>query len=250
MILKISTDIKWYAYISDSKLKMLHGQLVGEPVQRKLEWKLDLKIASVTRSIKESETEQSRESRLKDIVAALERNGQIGTIEEPKEFFRATLRMRWGIYEDRGRPESEAPLVYFGGYTPDAVLGLGGSTRHVVGCAGMANTTSRSATPYLVHHLLDGLDIDQTGWNAYPTNDSSEQHTFEAIALATSQLRGPTQEMEFVARTLLTGLVRHPIITGNERLRCILGTPLYVAYAKTSESSDPWSDPWLRSSGK
>ena len=210
MIIVSGKDLKYYAYISESKLAMLHGQLSGNPAQRKLEWKIGGSLLSVSRSVQRNETDQTKHARLKDVLEALDQDGQIGTIEEPREYFRATLPMRWGIYNDQGRPEAEAPLVYFGAYAGTTVLGLGGSSRHVVGCEGLSSTSSRSVTPNLVGPLLRGMGMTVEGWNAFDSYDS-QSLIYEAVALATSQLYGPTQPMEFVARTLLSGFFSHSV---------------------------------------
>lgn len=237
-------NLKSFAYISDSKLRALHGQLVEIPSDRKLEWKMDIKVASLTGSLQQKESEQSRESKLKAVVDALESQGQIGTIHEPLEYFRGSVPMRWGIFQDQRRPENEPPLVYFGAFAGDTILGLGGSTRHVLGSEGISSTTSRSATPFLVHHLLSGLGLPDDGWDSFKSYDDSEGMTYQAIVLATSQLRGPTFDMEFVAKTLVTGSVRHQIVTRGERRKCLLGTPLYVAFGRPM-NADPWQKPWV-----
>src|SRR5207245_954264 len=58
------------------------------------------------------------------------------------------------------RPDDDPPLVYFGGLDKDngVLLGLGGSSKHVVGHDGATSTQSRSVTPALVMALLRGLE--------------------------------------------------------------------------------------------
>lgn len=119
-------------------------------------------------------------------------------------------------------------MVYFGGKTEETLFGFGGSTRHVVNVEGASNTGSRSVTPCLVAHLLEGLEIAPEGWRAHST-DSAD--VFEAVAWATYKLREPDHNMEFFAKTLLTGSVRHYLGTGNKIMKGLLGTPLYVVMA-------------------
>ena len=153
--------------------------------------------------------------------------------------------MRWGCLEDCGRPSSEPPLVYFGGYTELTVFGLGGSTRHIVGCDGMSSTTSRSAAPFLINHLLEGLGIDKTGWTAYSSHGDEVDPALQAAAVATFQLRPPTCEMEFIARTLVDGRAHHPFIHKSPVMHCVLGTPIYVASLSGGVFSDPWANLYL-----
>lgn len=244
MFLEDTSNMKYFVYLSDSKLRMLYSQIEESEAKRKLEWKLNFKFLSTSRSTEKSSA-LSKHRQLEAVIKALDEQGQIGTIEEPADYFRGTCSMRWGMFNDVQKPENESPLVYFGAYPPNCILGLGGSAKHVQGFEGSSSTTSRSATPYIVHHLLQGLEIPSEGWNSSPNYDGDEGQTFEAIALATSQLRGPLERFEFVAKTLLKGTTRHSIVTNGERRNCLLGTPLYVAYAGNQKAPDPWKAPWL-----
>lgn len=209
---------------------MLYSQVAFSGKEKKsVEWGLDLKAVKATRKV-ESENEPDRDDKLKAIIEALEQSQIVGTVDEPKEYVKGMLPMRWGIYRDAGRPTEEPPLVYFGGRTEQTIFGFGGSSRHVEGNAGCAATGSRSVTPFLVTHLLEGMQTE--GWNAYRTlGMNDEQSTWEAIALATDNIRPPDQNLEFFSKTLLQG--RHPDSkTGRkENIRVLLGSPLYVALA-------------------
>jgi len=223
-------DFKYYLYISDAKVDMLYDQVPrAKSHHTSIEWKVDLKILSAVRKA-ESEQRDTRDTRLRSIIAALEESETIGTVDQPREYFRGKLRMRWGMYQDSGRPEDAAPLVYFGGRTRKTIFGLGGSSRHVLGFQGANSTGSRSSTPYLVARLLEGLDIDPRGWDSFRDGEpATEDDVMVAVASATYTLKQPDQELEFVAKTLLKGNVRHGIYTDDRRVNCVLGTPLYVA---------------------
>jgi hypothetical protein len=227
MRVRNSKDVKYYLYVSSGKIEMLYPQVADDEKKKKAnEWKIDLKYLSYSRKT-EREPHDTQEARLEAIVETLDTQGKIGTIEEPKDYFRGRFKMRWGIYADSGRPNEEPPLVYFGGTTAETIFGLGGSSRNVIGFRGAGNTGSRSVTPYLVAHLLRGLDISNKGWDISGSHDTSEQHTLEAIAAANEYLTGPDLQMEFVAKTLLVG--RKYLSTSERKMKIILGTPLYVA---------------------
>lgn len=216
MLVKDAKDLKYYLYISASKVEMLYPQIAADLKEKKAaEWEVDPKFLSHSRK-SEDEPTGTQQARLGAIVETLAMQEKIGTIEEPREYFGGCFKMRWGIYADNGRPNDEPPLVYFGGTTGETVCGLGGSSRHVIGFRGAGNTGSRSVTPYLIAHLLNGLDIPTKGWNAPGLRKDTEQHTREAITAANGYLTGPELQMEFVAKTLLIGR------------DFLLGTPLYV----------------------
>jgi hypothetical protein len=117
MKLKNPAELKYYLYISTSKLEMLYNQVASSASDKKsLEWGIDLKAFKLTRKI-EAEEEPDQYDKLKEVISALEYSELIGTIDEPKDYVKGTLPMRWGLFRDAGRPSDEAPLVYFGGQT-------------------------------------------------------------------------------------------------------------------------------------
>lgn len=219
-------DMKYYLYLSTAKVDMLFAQL-SNPAKTKKSFELKASVAVGSASLRREidEAPPGQYDKLAAILDEIESSGQLGTIDEPGTYFKGTLNMKWGLFGDAGRPNEEPPLVYFGGQTEDTIFGLGGSTRHVIGFEGATSTSSRSATPYIVAHLLDGLEIEQAGWHAY----SGVQHALEGMTVATYKLHGPEQNLEFVARTLLEGKSRSAIFTDDKEMHCVLGTPLYVA---------------------
>jgi hypothetical protein len=156
--------------------------------------------------------------------------------------------MRWGLYNDAGmRPDGDPALVYFGGFDKAEVLiplmvGLGGSTCHVVGYEGASSTGSRSYAQRLVPWLLasahEGESPSFPGWWDMEDEKGS---VFRAMAVALHYLKPPTQNMQFLARTLLTGTLEgHEMFTGAARTRVLLGSPIYVAQAHSLPSDDRW----------
>ena len=228
LIERNTKDLKYYLYISTSKIEMLYPQIADDLKEKKAsEWKIDLKFLSYSRK-SENEPTNTQQARLEAIVETLNAQEKIGTIKEPREYFRGCFKMRWGIYADSGRPSDEAPLVYFGGRTAETIFGLGGSSRHVIGFSGAGNTGSRSVTPYLIAHLLNGLDIPTKGWQATGPRRDTEQNTLQAIIVATQYLTGPDLQMDFVAKTLLHSRGRD-FLGSSQQVNILLGTPLYVA---------------------
>ncbi len=230
MRIKNASDIKYYIYVSTAKLDMLYAQVGSAGKDKKsLEWTLDLKAFKVVRK-SESEDEPDTQDKLKDVMDALEYSQLVGTVDEPNDYVRATLPMRYGVYRDSGRPDEEPPLVYFGGTTEETVFGFGRSTRHLQGNAGCSATGSRSMTPYLIPHLLWGMGQSPKGWVAFSTvSQNDDQAVSEAITLATDNNPGPTQNLEFFSKTLFRSK-RYDLERG-KMMAILLGSPLYVALA-------------------
>jgi hypothetical protein len=205
--------MKYYVYISDSKVDMLLPQVPHE-VKKKVatEWKLDLKIFGATRK-EERETHDNRVARLEAVVSFIEEFGNVGSADEPGEYVEDTLPMRWGPY-GWWRGSSDSPLVYFGGETENTIIGLGGSSMHLLGNKGPSVASSHSATPSLMAYLGKELALDLG-------EDEDPYPPLQAVDLATSQMRGPQQTTHFLAKKLLFG-------PGTRGRKTLLATPLYV----------------------
>lgn len=175
------------------------------------------------------------DQKMRAVELELDNRNLIGTLDSPNDYFRATMRMRWGLFNDYGkRPDDEPALVYFGGFDKRGPLlvGLGGSSKHVVGHEGASSTYSRSATPILVEWLLAGVQNNAPPelpeW--HPANDMHS--VYSAMAIALHYLRPPNLRLEFVAKTLSVGDVDGcEMWIGAPKARVILGSPLWVAQA-------------------
>lgn len=241
-------DYKYYLYISTSKTKMLYEQLPTSASKKSIEWNVKLPVVSVKRSTT-TERRTDRDEMLKQVVRGLEAADQLGTLESPKSFIRDVFPVRWGFYNDcQTRPIDEPALVYFGGFRDHLLLGMGGSSCHVIGHEGATSTWSRSSTPTLTRWLLSGLHGDGRPAVAefcevggFPSMRDEENEVFQAMAVAQHYLRPPTQTAEFVAKTLVVGEVHgmEPFI-GVKKARTILATPLYVALVEPPSDSPGW----------
>jgi uncharacterized protein DUF7019 len=200
--------MKYYIYISDSKLDMLFHQVSTE-IKEKIasEWKLDLKVFSVSR---ESETEipANRYARLQAVVDFISHYGDVGSVDEPGEYIRDTLLLKCGLYED---------IVYFGGATEDTVVGLAGSARHVIGNLGAseASVWPPSFYPYILKRLGERFNLDQDA--------------MDAIFDASTVMGGSEQRFEFLAKRLACGPSSR---WKAENRKVLLATPIYVAMAE------------------
>jgi len=120
--------LRYYLYVSEPKVEMLLAQI--DPAGRKKvtsEFGINFKVVSAKRT-----QESSRLDDLYQRAAAvswyIENYGSYGSIDEPDQFFGGVASLRWGPFI-----QPDSPLVYFGGYTERTILGLGGSSRNVIG---------------------------------------------------------------------------------------------------------------------
>jgi hypothetical protein len=243
--------MKYYIYISDTKVDMLFPQ-VPHDIKKKvaLEFKMDLKILSASRKT-ESETEDNRIARLETVVDFIRQYGNVGSVDNPDEYIADCLTMRWGDYGwsdwRPGHLLEDSPVVYFGGVTEKTIVGLGGSMKHLLGSNVESHASSYSATPFLMAYLARHLQFRVPGHytlHSYEENlpwpeiasvvgrELPEFTLFLAVELATTEMEGPQQRVEFLAKRLASGPVTKWCagVGENSSLQnVLLATPIYVA---------------------
>ena len=195
--LQAASASKYYLYISDSKVNMLYAQ-----------------------GGRGTDARQDPVGKLDAVLADLARAGRIGTVDEPKEYFSGAMPMRWGPCAFPFAPElTPSPLVYFGGSTEKTIVGLGGSAKHVIGEVGPAAARPHSALPYFILRLRQELGESLP----IPLANSHEELSLIAVLVATRGMKGPSQELEFVAKRLAYGPCK------DVKEMVLVGTPLSVA---------------------
>lgn len=121
-------SFRYYLYISDTKVDMLLSQIDRRFARKHAaEWGVGLKVFSAKRTVETREPDQV--ARLERVMRHLDDFGDVGSVDEPGQFFRGTLGMQWGT----APTENGSQVVYFGGRSERMTIGLGGSTVHVLG---------------------------------------------------------------------------------------------------------------------
>lgn len=236
-------QLKFYLYESRAKIDYLYRQIQGPKRKTTLEWKVDLKLVSISRKT-ETEQDPTDEAKLTAVLTELESLQLIGAPEERKPYIKGIFPMRWGIYNDsQSRPDNEGPLVYFSGFADGLLIGLGGSSHHIVGCYGLSSTASRSSTPALVQFLRTGLETGEAPAPYWRDRREELDQVYQAMAIANRYLREPTQDLEFVARVICRGDgsgwgLRIEQGKDREPVEAILATPLYVAQVHPMQEDD------------
>ena len=208
-------SFRYFVYISDSKVDMLLQQIdPGATRKRTTSVTVDLKVLKGQRGV-ETAVGADRTERLERVVRHLTDFGDLGSVDEPGQFFWGLLPLRWGPLVGA----DGLSLVYFGGRTERTVLGLGGARSHVFGAppaAELEPPLSRSLLPSLLAGIVKVPSI------AAAVTGEGDGEAFEAVHRATTDLRGPAQNMEFIAKRLV-----HGETAAGESV--LLGSPLYVA---------------------
>jgi hypothetical protein len=215
-------EMKFYVYVSTTKVDMLYEQIPAKTRDKiATELKIDLKVVSTTFS--EAPAEPTRFSKLKLVTEFIEKNAEVGTVDQPRSFFSGTMDMKWGAFNRHGQPTG---LVYFGGMTDHTVLGLGGSEKHVIGGIGNSEATaSASLMPVLIRILSSEFPYSDDLASTARDDDPVSHGTLLAVRNATEKMRGPSQNLEFLAKRL----VESREIDEDDKKTVLLGSPIYVA---------------------
>jgi len=226
--------MKYYIYISDAKVNMLLSQIPHEHKKRiATEFKIDLKLLSASRKA-EVEVNDDRIAKLEVVCEFIRTYGNIGSVEESDEYIEDTLTMTWVVGgHDNG-------LVYFSGISGETILGLGGSSKHLIGVSEFDGSrrieSLMSAAPLIISALRTMLG-DKTGTlgqlEYLPRNvkDNPMAYVLSASAMMIERPQCPKQRMEFLAKRL----AEQELPSGRQfecAARAILATPLYVALAE------------------
>jgi hypothetical protein len=215
--------LKYYLYVSVSKVDMLFAQ-IPRAFLSGVEGELTVNLGVVSTTIKQGSDPETTYAKLGAVIRYLEKHEPIGTVDEPKDYFRGQMLMKWGPY---GFDPEKSPLVYFGGTSSETIVGLGGSSHHVVGAGGSSSAHSHSVTPLLVDKLYQGLELPVSAEGK--TSLSQQQELIAtAVYLATDQMTGEAQDVEFFARRLAF-FPKGQHQAGPVEMNILLGTPLYVS---------------------
>jgi hypothetical protein len=220
--------MKFYTYISDTKVNMLYPQ-IPKSVLKKIASSLsiDLKILGVGLKIagKSNASEETRYAKVQIVSEYIEKHLDVGSIDAPSTYLKGTLPMQWGPLV---MLKEETQVVFFTGRsTNGTVLGLGGSLNHVIGRSDASNRFESTSDLYSLLKTLETLDNSESS-NYHEPNTNTEKYALNKVASLSRMdriMRRPKQQLEFLAKTLLQG---HSFLPEDY---VVLGTPIYVALA-------------------
>jgi len=222
--------MKYYVYISDAKVDMLFPRVPHDITERvALEFKMDLKLLAA-RPETEAESGDNRIARLETVVRFIRERGNIGTVDEPDEYFEGSLSMKWSdCFVDR------TFLAYFGAKTEQTIIGLGASVRHLIGNAEGTVVPMSSSTPAVIAFLSNYLDMERRDSDSRSVATLAEELKCSA-QLALRSIKGPNQKLDFLARRLAHWPADAKWRPESNLSSVLVGTPLYVAIANNRSS--------------
>ncbi|MCA1655693.1 MAG: hypothetical protein LC635_04465 [Pseudonocardiaceae bacterium] len=236
----VAFGMKYYVYISDTKVDMLFAQVPRSFVAKvAAELTVDLKV--ITISLKERPSDEGRYSKVKVVSDYLRANLDLPTIGDgnaPTQYFAGELDMRWGISPTRSGKRHEQ-VAYFTGRAPGYLVSLVGSPHHVLGQPPRSTVGATTASFGMVDIIPDEMSQLTSEDGELRVGKAGRLVTSNAAGAAMSSVQmlehyayGSSQPLEFLAKTLAYE-DGHDIYVPSERTRLIsvLGSPIYVATA-------------------
>jgi hypothetical protein len=209
--------MKYYLYISETKVGMLHGQ-VRTTLFSKIKAGLKIKLPFLFEASLDADSEQ------KDIYAKVEelRNkilagGECGTIERPKSYIDDTATLSFGRVADYA-----ASIAFFGGTVGSKKVALIGSPSSLVGAG--STDANHSLDYYTIKFIRDASAHDQSDDLDMRFRAAVEYSQFDekielAVDEALKSVIGPPRRLAFTAKLLHTT----PTL--------VLASPIFVALA-------------------
>src|SRR5262245_4239618 len=148
--------MKYYVYISDSKIEMLYNQ-IATSTDRSREASIGFDVKVLKGEIKQGRgVPENSVTRLNEVVEALRNSDAVGTIDAPKKYIGGTLPMTWSSYGWSYSGE-ESPITFWSYSATGIAMALAGSRYNLLGEQRQGNAHSHSLTTTMVQWFLDNL---------------------------------------------------------------------------------------------
>jgi hypothetical protein len=215
-----------FVYLSSAKLAPLYDW-IGEPVKKRIALTLGISLpvlpVKVEAQVRPSAT--SDIDKLAIVLAHLDGEGDIGTVDDPRGYFAGRLELRWAAAKE---------FVFLSGSTNRTVVVLTGSNRHMLTHfeSEPGNVSLPGSSTVGVSRTLDQILAD--------AEKRTDEEDFNLVArLAVRRRRGPKETLEFVARKLAyedVFVAAHDYRPApdfehlrDREVKVLHGTPLYLA---------------------
>lgn len=201
-------QIKYYIYVSATKVRMLYDQL--------------------PRSVSQGSAAPERNSLFSKATLAcdyLRARSLVGTVGDGRPYFYGSMTMNWGVIR-----ANHAQIVFFGAESDDMLIALVGSANSLVGNRRTAVESGHGLDFYLFTFFSDVDEHPEPSWlglnteapTAVPdSRDMMYRGGIQAFNRYMTRVPHGAQRLEFIARTI----VSHD----DDGRRLVIGSPIYVA---------------------
>lgn len=199
--------MKYYVYVSRTKVDMLYAQLPPDFLKGiSAEVKVNVGVLSGTLKGTSDANDSNLLQPLHAVSEYIRKREYIGTINSPGTYISDTSSLKYGIVS-----EYASDIAFFGGVIGSNTLALIGSSTSLIGETERADA-NHSSYYYTLKFLNNAVNYGQT------KGENPPFHSFtEAAWIALKALPPLTYNLEFLAKVL------------HREKGLIVGTPIYVA---------------------
>lgn len=214
----VQDPIKYYLYISETKIDMLFPQVSHSFLTEvAAKFKIDLGLITANLDTSDPRFKGMLYAKTNIVTQYIRSYGDVGTVVEPKRYISGTHALRWGVLSDYA-----SDLAFFGGVVGNTMLALIGSSASLIGRKSL-NGTDREEWHSVDYYNLKWLNGGLHNVDMSPTVDSSLDslpEDFKAFATSMSKHKR-LQNIEFLAKKLS--------IQKHKRKTLVVATPIYVS---------------------
>lgn len=209
--------MRYYVYISDSKLEMLYEQVPFDK-REKIAGELKINLGLIQTNFKSETVANARHQKIEIVKKHLGK--RVGSIGDRASYVYGRAKVAWGPFQ--GYPE----VVYFGGPSEIAQIALVGSMSNCIGAHGCASPTGFSLSWSIIDLLARRKALPASGYRRinYLSANKINLDACEGVIETNLCSIDPSVEIEFFART-----VQCEIGNGQLRGNVFIGSPIYVA---------------------
>lgn len=221
--------MKYYMYVSESKIDMLYPQ-ISDKLKKKVTTELrgGLRFFGGGRKV-ETESEMNLFSKLDSVIEHIKETEDVGTPSEFKNWIQGTLLMSLQVFPENGF----FYLTTTSSSHCEGVIGLGGSMKHLIGKSELDKKPEMltSSLPDLAFALKKVVLTPNS--RLVENNSDTREELLRHGYLADRDLSGQEsfnltqQKVEFLSKRYASGLYRG---YGDEK-SVFVGSPLYIELA-------------------
>lgn len=217
--------MKYYSYISNSKLDMLFPQIPRSFLDD-LAGELSFNFGVLKATLKDKTLTENRLSKLDAVVRYIEENKPIGTMDKPETYIHGVVEMHSVIFDEG--------MILFCWHDESQPVGnqyllMSGSAKHVIGMDLVEMIYPHSIMNMVVNRLSDMRktmdDLEESIICEGGVCPLDKKLTYlDDIKKWARYTTGPKQRYEYLARCLISEEVEGDTL--------VLATPIYMAIAE------------------
>ncbi len=230
---RLNSKMKYYLYISDTKIDMLYPQIPKHFLQKiasELNINLKLLTAEFNAKITGNQANETRYDKVKLVSKYIEENLDVGTAIAASTYIKGKCLMNWEMLKARQDLGQEDEAVMFGGWAGNNCILLGGSAKHVIGHVSKNTQESYSFLPSLFQVLRANGELGEknTSLTIFEPPEIRLHRAMQVAISVIDNMQTPYQQLEFLAKTLVQGPVKFRRGEASS-VNVVIATPIYVA---------------------